>query len=111
MAHALSFGEEDHEYKPTKPKECRFIFKLEGHEIVREVLLGLGWIEYDEDDHAPGQWNLWWRSSRFRYDMQIIYCSSVDNIMSESYLQFAGYLNNQIALGNESTISLDPPIH
>ncbi|KAK6171226.1 hypothetical protein SNE40_019461 [Patella caerulea] len=56
-----------------------FIFRIndngEGLHIVRSVFLERGWIEYDEDTHDESEWNVWWRSSRFR-------TSDYDNVMS-----------------------------
>ncbi|XP_033741241.1 uncharacterized protein LOC117328027 [Pecten maximus] len=38
----------------------------EGPELLRQVFLERGWIEFDEDDQEEHEWNLWWRTSRFR---------------------------------------------
>ncbi|XP_045197137.2 uncharacterized protein LOC123551914 [Mercenaria mercenaria] len=42
------------------------INKSEGPELVRQVFLERGWVEFDEDDQSESDWNLWWRTSRFR---------------------------------------------
>ncbi|ELU04904.1 hypothetical protein CAPTEDRAFT_72974, partial [Capitella teleta] len=45
------------------------IFRLNdgpGPELLRHVFLERGWQEFDEDEHDEQDWNLWWRSSRFR---------------------------------------------
>lgn len=48
----------------------RLIFRINDHgqgpELLRQVFLERGWIEYDEDDQEEHEWNLWWRTSRFR---------------------------------------------
>ena len=38
----------------------------QGPEIIRQVFLERGWIEYDEDGQHESDWNMWWRTSRFR---------------------------------------------
>lgn len=46
------------------------IFRLnengEGPEFLRQVFLEKGWLEFDEDENEEWEWNLWWRTSRFR---------------------------------------------
>ncbi|XP_060585732.1 uncharacterized protein LOC132741554 [Ruditapes philippinarum] len=42
------------------------INKAEGPELVRQVFLERGWIEFDEDEQNDSDWNIWWRTSRFR---------------------------------------------
>lgn len=46
------------------------IFRLNDHgqgpEIIRQMFLERGWIEFDDDDQEDEDWNLWWRTSRFR---------------------------------------------
>lgn len=48
-----------------------FVFRLNDHgqgpELLRHVFLERGWQEYDEEEQAEHDWNLWWRSSRFRH--------------------------------------------
>ncbi|OWF50223.1 tubulin polyglutamylase TTLL2 [Mizuhopecten yessoensis] len=48
----------------------RLIFRLNDHgqgpELLRQVFLERGWIEFDEDEQEEHEWNLWWRTSRFR---------------------------------------------
>ncbi|KAK1171497.1 putative tubulin polyglutamylase TTLL2 [Acipenser oxyrinchus oxyrinchus] len=48
--------------------EKPLVFRLhEGApEVVREVLLERGWVEYDEQEQEEGDWNLYWRASTFR---------------------------------------------
>jgi len=47
-----------------------FIFRLndrgQGPELIKQVFLERGWTEYDEDVQHESDWNLWWRTSRFR---------------------------------------------
>lgn len=47
-----------------------FIFRLNDHgqgpELIKQVFLERGWFEYDEDSQHESDWNLWWRTSRFR---------------------------------------------
>lgn len=35
-------------------------------QLVREVLLERGWMEYNEQEQEEGDWNLYWRASAFR---------------------------------------------
>ncbi|XP_060077148.1 tubulin polyglutamylase TTLL7-like [Ylistrum balloti] len=48
----------------------RLVFRINDHgqgpELLRQVFLERGWIEFDEDDQEEHEWNLWWRTSRFR---------------------------------------------
>ncbi|KAK2162703.1 hypothetical protein LSH36_93g04010 [Paralvinella palmiformis] len=50
--------------------ERSLIFRLndngQGPEIIQQVFLENGWQEYDEEVHHENEWNLWWRTSRFR---------------------------------------------
>ncbi len=32
--------------------------------VVQDTLLGLGWVEYDEENHEEDEWNLHWKGSR-----------------------------------------------
>lgn len=52
-----------------------FVFRLndngQGPDLVRQVFLERGWVEF-EDDQEDNDWNLFWRTSRFRtgdYDL------------------------------------------
>ncbi|RUS73200.1 hypothetical protein EGW08_019046 [Elysia chlorotica] len=38
----------------------------EGPELLIQVFLERGWVEYDEQHHGNNGWHLWWRTSRFR---------------------------------------------
>ncbi|XP_071955271.1 probable tubulin polyglutamylase TTLL2 [Antedon mediterranea] len=53
---------------PTNPNP--FIFRLNdngsGPEVIQNVFLEKGWEEFDEERHRDHEWNLWWRTSRFR---------------------------------------------
>ncbi|ESO89298.1 hypothetical protein LOTGIDRAFT_106043, partial [Lottia gigantea] len=55
-----------------------FIFRInengEGLEVVRNVCLERNWVEFDEDIHDESEWNVWWKSARFR-------SSDYDNLM------------------------------
>lgn len=46
------------------------IFRLNDHgqgpELIKQVFLERGWVEYDEDTQHESDWNIWWRTSRFR---------------------------------------------
>ncbi|XP_062604678.1 uncharacterized protein LOC134266461 [Saccostrea cucullata] len=42
------------------------INKADGPELLRQVFLERGWIEFDEDSQEDYDWNIWWRTSRFR---------------------------------------------
>ncbi|XP_064196419.1 probable tubulin polyglutamylase TTLL2 [Anguilla rostrata] len=44
------------------------VFRLQegGPDLVREVLLERGWVEFDPQEQEEGDWNLHWRSSTFR---------------------------------------------
>ena len=46
------------------------VFRLNDHgqgpELLRQVFLERGWLEFEEDEQEEHEWNLWWRSSRFR---------------------------------------------
>lgn len=50
--------------------EKRFVFRLndsgDGPDVVRQVFLERGWIEFDAKTQQPNDWNMWWRTSRFR---------------------------------------------
>ncbi|XP_069463945.1 probable tubulin polyglutamylase TTLL2 [Ambystoma mexicanum] len=43
------------------------VFRLHSSapDVVRQVLLELGWKEYDDEQHSKPQWNLQWRGSAF----------------------------------------------
>ncbi|XP_064628996.1 uncharacterized protein LOC135488351 [Lineus longissimus] len=49
-----------------KPLIFRFNENGQGPDIVHQVLLERGWIEFDEDLHEEHEWNFWWKASRFR---------------------------------------------
>lgn len=49
-----------------KPLVFRVNDHGQGPELVRQVFLERGWVEFDEDVQSELDWNLWWRSSRFR---------------------------------------------
>lgn len=46
------------------------VFRLNDHgqgpEIIRQMFLERGWVEFDEDEQDDDDWNIWWRTSRFR---------------------------------------------
>ncbi len=46
------------------------VFRLNDHgqgpDLVRQVFLEKGWTEFDEETQPEHDWNLWWRTSRFR---------------------------------------------
>lgn len=46
------------------------VFRINDHgqgpEVLRQVFLERGWIEFDEDLQEDYDWNIWWRTSRFR---------------------------------------------
>ena len=46
------------------------VFRLNDHgqgpDLVRQVFLERGWVEFDEDLQHESDWNIWWRTSRFR---------------------------------------------
>ncbi|KAJ8315411.1 hypothetical protein KUTeg_007561 [Tegillarca granosa] len=46
------------------------VFRLNDHgqgpELIRQVFLERGWVEFDEDSQEDDDWNIWWRTSRFR---------------------------------------------
>ncbi|KAJ8275134.1 hypothetical protein COCON_G00097590 [Conger conger] len=44
------------------------VFRLQGGgpDLVREVLLERGWVEFDQQEQEEGDWNLHWRASTFR---------------------------------------------
>lgn len=46
------------------------VFRINDHgqgpELLRQVFLERGWIEFDEDSLEDYDWNIWWRTSRFR---------------------------------------------
>ena len=50
----------------TKPLIFRLNENGVGPEVVREVLLDRGWEEFMEGEMEEFDWNLWWRTSRFR---------------------------------------------
>lgn len=47
-----------------------FVFRINDHgqgpELVRQVFLERGWVEFDEEEQNDSDWNIWWRTSRFR---------------------------------------------
>ncbi|KAK3578077.1 hypothetical protein CHS0354_006727 [Potamilus streckersoni] len=47
-----------------------FIFRINdggsGPEILRQVFLERGWVEFDEEIQDDSDWNIWWKTSRFR---------------------------------------------
>ncbi|XP_066569287.1 putative tubulin polyglutamylase TTLL2 [Amia ocellicauda] len=51
------------------PGATPLVFRLqEGTpEVVREVLLERGWVEYNKQEQEEGDWNLYWRTSAFRH--------------------------------------------
>ena len=49
-----------------KPLVFRINDHGQGPELVRQVFLERGWVEYDEDVQHESDWNIWWRSSGFR---------------------------------------------
>ena len=38
----------------------------QGPDLVRQVFLERGWVEFNEDTQHESDWNIWWRTSRFR---------------------------------------------
>jgi hypothetical protein len=43
----------------------KLIYKLDkAPDVVEQVLRELGWIEFDDEIHAPDEWNLLWKSVR-----------------------------------------------
>ena len=48
----------------------KYVFRLNDHgqgpELLRQVFLERGWVEFDEEGQDDEDWNLWWRTSRFR---------------------------------------------
>lgn len=46
------------------------VFRLnehgEGPDVIRQVFLEEGWQEFDEDEQDDSDWNMWWKTSRFR---------------------------------------------
>jgi tubulin polyglutamylase TTLL2 len=44
----------------------RFNDNGQGPDIVQQVLLERGWVEFDEEIHKGHEWNFWWKGSRFR---------------------------------------------
>ena len=54
----------------AKQRDHHLIYRLndngQGPDIIEEVFLEKGWVLYDEDVHQEYEWNLWWRTSRFR---------------------------------------------
>ncbi|XP_041463046.1 probable tubulin polyglutamylase TTLL2 [Lytechinus variegatus] len=50
----------------TKPLIFRINENGVGPEVVRDVLLDRGWEEFVEGEMEEFDWNLWWRTSRFR---------------------------------------------
>lgn len=51
---------------PTKAKPLIFRINENGPDALREVLLERGWEEFIEGEHDEHEWNIWWRSNRFR---------------------------------------------
>lgn len=49
-----------------KPLVFRINDNGQGPDLVRQVFLERGWVEFDEDEQNESDWNLWWRTSRFR---------------------------------------------
>ncbi|KAL3882585.1 hypothetical protein ACJMK2_028915 [Sinanodonta woodiana] len=47
-----------------------FIFRINdggsGPDILRQVFLERGWVEFDEEIQDESDWNIWWKTSRFR---------------------------------------------
>jgi hypothetical protein len=47
------------------------IFRLNDHgqgpEIIRQMFLERGWIEFEDDDQEDEDWNLWWRTYSATY--------------------------------------------
>ncbi|XP_071491790.1 uncharacterized protein [Diadema antillarum] len=55
----------------TSPSYAKpLVFRLNengvGPEVVRDVLLDRGWDEFVEGESKDHEWNLWWRTNRFR---------------------------------------------
>ena len=50
--------------------EAAIVYRLNDHgqgpELVQQVFSERGWQEFDEDKHKDFDWNLWWRTNRFR---------------------------------------------
>lgn len=49
--------------------EDGLVFRLSEHtpDVIRQILIERGWTEYDEEaEENEGEWNLWWRTQRFR---------------------------------------------
>ncbi|GFO48611.1 tubulin polyglutamylase ttll5 [Plakobranchus ocellatus] len=50
--------------------ECQTVFRINdngvGPELLTQVFLERGWVEYDEEHHGEHGWHLWWRTTRFR---------------------------------------------
>ncbi|XP_077973438.1 uncharacterized protein LOC120338301 isoform X2 [Styela clava] len=49
--------------------EDGLVFRLSEHtpDVIRQILVERGWTEYDEEaEENEGEWNLWWRTQRFR---------------------------------------------
>ena len=55
---------------PRKEREPPFVFRIndggQGPDLVRQMLLDRGWVEFDEEEHDEWDWNLWWKTTRFR---------------------------------------------
>lgn len=49
-----------------KPLVFRINSNNQGPELVREVFLERGWVEFDEETQEESDWNMWWKTSRFR---------------------------------------------
>ena len=51
-------------------KKRPLVFRINDHgqgpDLVKQVFLERGWHEYDEDTQHESDWNIWWRTSRFR---------------------------------------------
>ncbi|XP_002738538.1 uncharacterized protein LOC100373878 [Saccoglossus kowalevskii] len=51
----------------SKLSNNSFVFRLDnGPEAVRMALLERGWIEFEEGENEEHEWNLWWKTTRFR---------------------------------------------
>ncbi|KAL4232807.1 putative tubulin polyglutamylase ttll2 [Mactra antiquata] len=49
-----------------KPLVFRVNDHGQGPELLHQVFLERGWVEFDEDEQDDNDWNMWWRTSRFR---------------------------------------------
>ncbi|XP_077977176.1 uncharacterized protein LOC144432771 [Glandiceps talaboti] len=63
------YSEDEVQSLTTSPEpKNELIFRLTDNmpEAVRMVLLERGWTEFEDDEHEEHEWNLWWKTSRFR---------------------------------------------